>query len=150
MTKEIEWLGEKIYVSDDGTIIWNDKVRNFNYSKDGYPRVCIKTYKGWRNPAVYILIALAFVPNPNNLPEVDHIDFDRTNFKPDNLQWISHEDNVRRSVCNKPDVKGANNPNYGNHKLHEKYAANPDLAKRKQSRPGKQNGRYKDGRSMKV
>lgn len=46
---------------------------------------------------------------------------------------------------------GKDNPNYGNTALHDKYKANPDLAKEKQSRPGEQNGRcvpialYEDG-----
>ena len=49
------------------------------------------------------------------------------------------------------DRKGEKNPNFGSTTLHEKYVANPEYAKQKQSRPGKQNGRcipialYKDG-----
>ena len=97
---------------------------------------------------IHRAIALAFIPNPNNLPEVDHLDFNRNNYSISNLRWISHEDNVRRSVCNKPDVSGMNNPNYGNRKLGLFYKEHPEIAKQKQSRPGKQNGRYVDGRYM--
>ena len=47
------------------------------------------------------LVAEAYLPNPSNLPDVDHIDNDKTHNYVNNLQWITHRDNVRKS-CNKP------------------------------------------------
>lgn len=146
MQKEIEYKGTKIIVSDDGTITWNNKVRKHNISKDGYPVVSIETPNGWRSIAVHRLIATAFVPNPNNYPEVDHINFIRTDFSVSNLQWITHAENVRRSIKNYPDRHGTNNSNYGNRKLSQFYKEHPEIAKEKQGRPGKQNGMYKHGR----
>lgn len=87
------------------------------------------------------LVALAYIPNPDNLPEVNHKDYNRKNANVHNLEWISHADNVRYSVCNKPDVSGKNNPNYNNTKLSQKYSTDKQLALEKQSRPGLKNGR---------
>ncbi len=87
------------------------------------------------------LVAIAFIPNPSNLPEVNHKDYDRANPDVENLEWISRADNVRYSKCNMPDYHGSKNPNFGNHTLSEKYAENKELAKEKQGRPGSQNGR---------
>lgn len=42
---------------------------------------------------VHRLVAQAFIPNPNKLPEVNHKDEIRANNKLDNLEWISHRDN---------------------------------------------------------
>lgn len=148
MQKEVQYMNTPILVSDDGTIVWNNKIRKHNFNHDGYPVVSIKTEKGWRSVSVARLIALAFIPNPDNLPEVDHINYDRTDFSINNLAWISHLDNVRRSVANLPDRHGENNANYGNRKLSQFYKEHPDIAKEKQSRPGKQNGRYKHGKYM--
>ena len=148
MWHTITYMGAKIDINTEGTIIWNNTIRKPHLNHDGYPVVSIKTERGWRNIGVARLVALAFIPNPNNLPEVDHLDFNRNNYSISNLRWISHEDNVRRSVCNKPDVSGMNNPNYGNRKLGLFYKEHPEIAKQKQSRPGKQNGRYVDGRYM--
>lgn len=42
---------------------------------------------------VHVIVARAFVPNPNNYPCVDHIDDDPKNNRADNLQWCTHKMN---------------------------------------------------------
>jgi len=42
-------------------------------------------------------IAEIFIPNPNNLPQVNHLDEDKGNCRVDNLEWSTHLDNVRHS-----------------------------------------------------
>jgi len=59
-----------------------------NLSKDG---------KGL-NKTVHRLVAKAFIPNPEGLPEIDHIDGDKTNNVVENLQWISHVENNRKKT----------------------------------------------------
>ena len=46
-------------------------------------------------------MAEAYIPNPDNLPQVDHIDNDKTHNYVNNLQWITNRDNSRKSN-NKP------------------------------------------------
>lgn len=50
---------------------------------------------------IHRLVAEAYIPNPDNLSEVDHIDNDRTHNYVNNLQWITKRDNVRKGR-NKP------------------------------------------------
>ena len=50
---------------------------------------------------VHRLVAEAYLPNPDNLPQVDHINEDKTNNCVNNLQWITNRDNCRKSN-NKP------------------------------------------------
>lgn len=43
---------------------------------------------------VHRLVAFCFIPNPNNYPEVNHIDNDRTNNSASNLEWCTHGFNI--------------------------------------------------------
>lgn len=43
------------------------------------------------------LVARTFLPNPNNYPQVDHLDCDKRNNHVSNLEWVSNETNIRRA-----------------------------------------------------
>ena len=49
-----------------------------------------------RNMNVQRMVAEAFIPNPDNLPEVEHKDKNRANNRVDNLKWITRLGNVCR------------------------------------------------------
>jgi hypothetical protein len=44
------------------------------------------------------LVAEVYLPNPNNLPEVDHLDNNRFNNHYTNLEWVSGDENRKRAV----------------------------------------------------
>lgn len=157
---EIEYNGCKCFINREGV------VKRYNYkgelitlkqslNHDGYPCVNLikENYKDYgkdkasRRTAVHVLMATAFVPKPKTTEklEVNHKDFDRTNYNPDNLEWITHRENVAYS-CERGRYVGKfgeDNPNYGNHKLSQIYAENKEYALEKQSRKGAVNGRAK-------
>ena len=70
------------------------------YSK-GYLRVQLFKDGQSKMYRVHRLVAEAYIPNPDNLPQVDHIDNDKTHNYVNNLQWITSRDNVRKGR-NKP------------------------------------------------
>lgn len=95
---------------------------------------------------VHRLVAEAFIDNPLDLKEVNHIDCNRANNAVENLEWCTHKYNVSYAIKNGNHVScrnlfGINNPNYKNHRLHYVYKSNPQLAKEKLSRPKGKNGR---------
>ncbi|MBO4543276.1 MAG: HNH endonuclease [Bacteroidales bacterium] len=61
--------------------------------RDGYPRVSLKFGEKVKLAGVHRLVAQAFIPNPDNLPCVNHKDYHRDNNCVSNLEWCSVEYN---------------------------------------------------------
>lgn len=57
--------------------------------RDGYPRVSLKFGTKIKLAGIHRLVAQAFIPNPHNLPCVNHKDYKRDNNCVDNLEWCS-------------------------------------------------------------
>ena len=70
-------------------------------TKKGYMRVKLCKDGEKKMCRIHRLVAEAYLPNPENLPQVDHIDNDKTHNYVNNLQWITNRDNCRKSN-NKP------------------------------------------------
>lgn len=67
----------------------------------GYHRVNVAKYgKGKQHEVVHRMVAKAFVPNPDNLPCVNHIDGCKTNNHPENLEWCTHQENMKHAFDN--------------------------------------------------
>lgn len=62
--------------------------------KYGYPVVTLSVNKKARTYKVHRLIAMTFLENPNNLPQVDHINSIRYDNRPENLRWCTTQDNT--------------------------------------------------------
>lgn len=67
----------------------------------GYWIVDLWKDKRPRTISVHRLVAIAFIPNPDNLPEVNHIDENKENPVVTNLEWVTHEGNMRHGTCGK-------------------------------------------------
>ena len=61
--------------------------------KNGYKGVCLTKDGKSRTIQVHRLVAMAFLPNPENLPEVNHKDESHDNNCVENLEWISKKGN---------------------------------------------------------
>lgn len=68
------------------------KLRKLYVNKAGYLWVGTK-YGLFTHPTIHRLVALAFIPNPYNLPCVNHIDENKLNNKVDNLEWCTYKYN---------------------------------------------------------
>ena len=67
---------------------------------NGYQVVSLLKEGKRKNHYVHRLVADHFIHNPNNYPEVNHIDYDRSNNRVDNLEWVSRKMNVKHSIKN--------------------------------------------------
>ena len=67
-------------------------------NQDGYAVVTMGSKKVRRTVKhVHRLVAELFLENPYGYPEVDHLDGNRMNPHLNNLEWVTHEENIRRA-----------------------------------------------------
>lgn len=84
-------------------------------TKDGYLKVNLYDLAGkYKKFFVHRLVADAFLPNPNNLPEVNHKNLNKLDNSTDNLEWVSRKDNLIHSYKHGRKRCGEN---HGCHKL---------------------------------
>ena len=66
--------------------------------RHGYLRVWLWNDKGERKKIfVHRLVAMCFIDNPDNKPEVNHIDGDKQNNRVDNLEWCTTTENCQHA-----------------------------------------------------
>ncbi len=91
----------RIKVTDDGVVykLYHDGImRKASTSNSGgenrYQRLTLSN----RGETIYLyvhrLVAEAFIPNPHNLPVVNHLDGNTQNNKATNLEWCTHKSNI--------------------------------------------------------
>ena len=105
--KDIKDYEGKFQVSSYGN------VRNINYygtgiikivnqrpNENGYMVVSLSKNKKTKPCKVHRLVAETFLPNPENLPEVNHKDENKTNNRVENLEWKTHRGNCNHGTRN--------------------------------------------------
>ena len=104
MTEEmfvmVPGYNDRYLVSNRGRILsLNSGAEMAQYvQKNGYAAVKLRTHNVKRTFLVHRLVASAFVPNPNGLAEVNHIDGDKLNNSAENLEWVTHSQNMKHSI----------------------------------------------------
>jgi hypothetical protein len=84
-------LNNTYILSSDGKIyskLSNKYLKPFFNTKK---YACVTIFK--KDERIHRLVAHHFIPNPNNLPQVNHIDGNKLNNDISNLEWISNRDN---------------------------------------------------------
>ena len=102
-----EWRPVKGYeglyeVSNTGKIKsfqWGKtRILHQNINQRGYHHVILSKNKVKKDLRVHRLVASAFIPNPLNKPEINHIDGNKGNNNVNNLEWATRKENIDHSI----------------------------------------------------
>ena len=100
-----------LYEIDENGVLRNVKSKKVvcgYVESNGYVRVKLehKCLGGIVRTTIHRLVAEAFIPNPDNKPEVNHIDSNRANNHASNLEWVTHSENMRHSYNKGINIEG--------------------------------------------
>lgn len=68
--------------------------------KKGYLKIGLYKDKKYYSRQIHRLVAIAFIPNPNNEPQVNHIDGNKENNTVNNLEWCNNTYNQVHAINN--------------------------------------------------
>ena len=106
--KWVEGYEGLYWITNKGRVISADRYDRFNRKVggelkqhkcgSGYYFVCL--FKDGKGQQFYVhrLVASAFINNPENKPEVDHIDNNKENNYATNLRWVTHKENQNNPI----------------------------------------------------
>lgn len=114
--KEIKDFETRYLIGDNGTVISLPKEHPSGFNgrgitrrekrvltstpdKNGYSTVCISKDKKVYSKKIHRLIAEMFIPNPENKPEVNHIDGNKANNNISNLEWCTKSENTKHAYA---------------------------------------------------
>ena len=89
---------ENYYVSNFGKVKTpRGKLLKEHLNYKGYVKVSLSKHNKCKSIALHRIVAKAFIPNPGQLPCINHIDEDKTNNCISNLEWCNNAYNKRYS-----------------------------------------------------
>lgn len=88
----------KYYVTDEGRLF--NKITNEEFipvpNKNGYVYITIQ----YKRVKLHRIIAEAFIPNPDNKPQIDHINRNKLDNRVENLRWVTAQENSNNRTTN--------------------------------------------------
>lgn len=97
--KEIPFTNGEYMVSSTGQVktVKTGRVLTPIIDQRGYERVCLFKVNREKRYKVHRLVAITFIPNPEDKAQVNHKDGNKRNNSVENLEWVTNDENMRHS-----------------------------------------------------
>lgn len=106
MDNEVVWKPipgyEQLYeISNTGFVrnVQTGLIKSNEIDKNGYVRIQLCKHKVRRKFFIHRLVATCFIENPQNKPQVNHKDMNRSNNCVDNLEWTTNSENQLHAIA---------------------------------------------------
>jgi hypothetical protein len=89
----IKSLARTVNSSHGSTQFINERIRKYVFTPLGYYRILLLKCKVRKIYFVHRLVAITFIENPDNKPQINHKDGNKLNNNVDNLEWCTQKEN---------------------------------------------------------
>lgn len=99
--KSIKRFEDRYSVNEYAQIMNNKtgRILKSHTTRQGYERFKITVSRGGVSLSAHRAVAIAFIPNPENKPQVNHIDGNKLNNHVSNLEWVTNDENMAHAVA---------------------------------------------------
>ena len=116
--KVIDGYNNNYSISNKGNVKNNntDKILKPRLGRHGYYRLNLRLNKKQKTVEIHRLVAMAFIPNPDNKSCVDHINNNIIDNNINNLRWATHKENNYNQKLSKANTSGVKGVHYDKRK----------------------------------
>src|SRR5690625_5086241 len=80
-----------------GIVFVDECIRKPGKTHDGYSIINLMKHGKSKSYRLHRIVAKHFIPNPENKPQINHIDGDKANNRVKNLEWVTQSENIRHA-----------------------------------------------------